>query len=56
MTNGVGRKFCITAVGIVLVGQLANGAENKWPYAVVICIMCITFKIVQGYIDSRKDK
>ncbi|KKK73872.1 hypothetical protein LCGC14_2889460 [marine sediment metagenome] len=52
--NGVSKKLCITAAGIIAVTQLADGAENKWPYAIVVCIMCVVFKIVQGWIDSRK--
>lgn len=52
--NGVSKKLCITAAGIVAVTQLAGGAVNKWPYAVLVCVMCVVFKIVQGWIDSRK--
>ncbi len=54
MPNGVSKKLCITAAGIVAITQLADGAENKWPYAVVIGVMCVAYKMIQGWIDSRK--
>lgn len=53
MNNGVSKKLCITAVGIAVVTQLAAGAEDKLPYAIVIGCMCITYKLVQGWIDGK---
>ncbi len=53
--NGVSKKLCCTAAGIVAVVQLADGAADKWPYAIVIGVMCIVYKIVQAIADW-KDK
>lgn len=53
MNNGVSKKLCITAAGIAVVTQLATGAEDKLPYAIIIGCMCIAYKLVQGYIDSK---
>ncbi len=53
MNNGVSKKLCITAISITAIVQLADGAEDKWPYAIVIGCICIAYKLVQGWIDSR---
>ncbi len=54
MDNGVSKKLCITAASILAIVQLAGDAEDKWPYAVVIGCICVTYKIVQGWIDYSK--
>ena len=54
--NGVSKKLCIAVVGIAAISDLADGAPNKLPYAIGIAIICIVYKLVQGYIDSRKGK
>jgi len=53
MNNGVSKKLCITAASIIAITQLAEGAKDKWPYAIVIGCVCIAYKIVQGFIDYR---
>lgn len=52
--NGVSKKLCITATGIAAIYGLADGATNNLPYALAIAIMCVVYKLVQGYIDTRK--
>ena len=52
--NGVSKKLCITAAGIVAVVGMSDGAVNKWPYAILVCIMCVVYKAIQGWIDKRK--
>lgn len=52
--NGVSKKLCITAGGILAVTQLADGAPDKWKYAVLITVMVGIYKIVQGVIDYGK--
>ena len=54
MSEGVSKKLCITATGIAAVYGLADGANNNLPYALAIAIMCVVYKLVQGYIDTRK--
>ena len=56
MNNGVSKKLCITAASILAIVQLAEGAADKWPYAVVVGCICVTYKIVQGWIDIKKGK
>ncbi len=52
--NGVSKKLCITAAGILAVTQLAAGAENKIYYAIIIGAICIVYKAIQGFIDWKK--
>ena len=51
--NGVSKKLCMTAAGIVAITQLADGATDKWPYAIVIGVICIVYKLVQGLLDWK---
>lgn len=55
MSNGVSKKLCITAAGILAVTELADGATEKWPYAIVIGVMCVVFKVIQGFIDWKSN-
>ena len=54
--NGVSKKLCMTAVSIVAISQLAAEAPDKLPYAVIIGVICIFYKVVQGFLDWRKAK
>lgn len=54
--NGVSKKLCMTAVSIVAISQLAESATDKLPYAIVICVICIVYKLVQGILDWKESK
>ena len=54
MNNGVSKKLCMTAVSILAVVQLSDGAEDKLPYAIIIASICVVYKLVQGIIDWKK--
>ena len=55
MSNGVSKKLCITVAGIAAITQLSDGAPDKWPYAIVIGVMCVIYKCVQGFIDWKNN-
>ena len=54
--NGVSKKLCITGAGIIAITQLSEGAVDKMPYAIIIGVMCIVYKAVQGFIDWKQNK
>ena len=54
MTNGVSKKLCMTAAGILAVASLAEGAKDKFAYAVIVCIIVVVYKLIQGFIDWKK--
>ena len=54
MSNGVSKKLCITAISIGLIMQMANGAEDKLPYAIIIGVAAIVYEAIQGWIDIKK--
>ena len=56
MNTGVSKKLCIAVVGISAISDMSNGAINKLPYMAGIAAICIVYKIVQGYIDTRNLK
>ena len=51
--NGVSKKLCMTAAGILAVTQLADDTANKLPYAIIIGILCVVYELVQGFIDKK---
>ncbi len=51
--NGVSKKLCMTAVSIAAVVTLAEDAPEKWKYAVIIAVICIVYKLVQGALDWK---
>lgn len=51
--NGVSKKLCIAGISIFAVSALAEGAENKLPYALIIGGICVIYKFVQGWIDRK---
>lgn len=56
--NGVSKKLCITTTCISGVLGLAANAEDKLPFAFIICGMFIVYQIGQGlldWFDKRKD-
>ena len=53
--NGVSKKLCMTAVSIAAIAQLAQSAQDKLPYAIVIGVICVVYKLVQGFIDWKKN-
>ena len=54
MNNGVSKKLCIAAISITAIVKLAEDAPNKLPYAIGVVAICIVYKVIQGWIDSRK--
>jgi len=52
--NGVSKKLCMTAAGILAITQLAGDAPDKLPYAIIVGGICIVYKIVQGFLDWKK--
>ena len=52
--NGVSKKLCMTMAGIVAITQLADGAEDKYPYGIMIVVVCVVYKVIQGWIDSKE--
>ena len=54
MSNGVSKKLCMTAASIFAISQLADGAPDKLPYAIIIASLCVVYKVVQGFIDWKK--
>ena len=54
--NGVSKKLCMTAVSIAAIVALSDGAPDKLPYAIVIGVLCIVYKAVQGWIDYKNGK
>ena len=55
MNNGVSKKFLIGAYAISKVFELGIEAENKIPYAISIVVICVIFKVVQGFIDWKNN-
>ena len=53
MKNGVSKKLCMTAATILAVTQLSEGAEDKLPYALIIAVICVVYKLIQGFIDWK---
>ena len=54
MSNGVSKKLCIAAISISAITKLAEDAPNKLPYAIGVVVICVIYKVIQGWIDSRK--
>lgn len=52
--NGVSKKLCMTAAGIVAVTQLADGAADKMPFAIIIGAICMVHIAVQCFSDWKK--
>jgi len=53
--NGVSKKLCMTAASIFLITKLAEGAEDKLPYALIVGAICVVYKLVQGFIDWKRN-
>ena len=54
--SGVSKKVCIVALSINTIGMLAASKPELIPYAIVtIGVICVCFKIVQGFIDWSKN-
>ena len=53
--TGVSKKLFITVVCIQAIVQLADGAEDKWPYAIVVCCMFGMYKLAQTFLDWSKN-
>ena len=54
--NGVSKKVCIVTLSINTIGMLAASNPQLIPYAIVtIGVICVCFKIVQGFIDWSKN-
>lgn len=49
--NGVSKKLCMTAVSIAAIAQMAGDAEYKLPYAIIVGVICLVYKLIQGFID-----
>ena len=54
--NGVSKKVTIVIVSINTIGTLAASHPEWIPYAIgAIALICVCFKIVQGFIDWSKN-
>ena len=53
MSNGVSKKLCIAAISISAITKLAEDAPNKIYYAGGIVLICIVYKVIQGWIDRK---
>lgn len=52
--NGVSKKLCIAVVSITAIVKLAEDAPNKLPYAIGVVVICVVYKVIQGWIDRKK--
>ena len=55
MNNGISKKLCITAMSIGLIMSMSTGAQDKLPYAIIIGVICVVYKIIQGWIDRKSN-
>ena len=55
MANGVSKKLFITVVCVQAIVGMAEDAEDKLPYAIVICVIFGIYKLVQGWIDKNSN-
>ena len=51
MNNGVSKKLFITVVCVQAVVGLSDGADDKWPYALVVACIFAVYKIAQSILD-----
>ncbi len=51
--NGVSKKLCLTGASIAAIASLSTDAPDRLPYAIIIGVLCIVYKVVQGYIDLK---
>ena len=51
--NGVSKKLCMTMAGVVVIGQMAEGAQDKLPYAIIVGVVCVAYKIAQTALDWK---
>ena len=54
--NGVSKKLCMTAVSVAAIVSLAEGAEDKLPYVIVIGVLCVIYEVAQAYLDRKKNE
>ena len=54
--NGVSKKLCITALSIGMIMSMSEGTDDKLPYAIVIGVICVIYKLVQAILDYKKNK
>ena len=54
--NGVSKKLCISIIGIQAIVQMANGAEDKFKFAILIAVVIAMYKVVQFMLDRKKGK
>ena len=55
MSNGVSKKLFITVVCVQAVVGLAEDAQDKLKYAVIIGIIFLIYKVAQTFIDWSKN-
>ena len=55
MNNGVSKKLCITAASILAIVQLAEGANDKWPYAIVSEGIMQEFSLIEAVLNCQFD-
>ena len=51
--NGVSKKLCTTMAVGVMVCQMSEGVDNKLPYAILITVLGVTYKVMQTIIDYK---
>jgi len=54
--NGVSKKLCMTAAAILAITKFAEGDGEKWPYAIIIAAICVTYELIQGFLDWKNSK
>ena len=52
--NGMSKKLCISLIGIQAIVNLAPNDESRVYYACMITGIVVIYKVVQGWIDSKK--
>lgn len=55
MNDRPSKKLMVVLFSIQAVVGMADGVENKLPYAIVICIMFGVYKLGQGLIDWKNN-
>ncbi len=52
--TGISKKLFIATIGVQGIVNMAEGAEQKFKYAIVVGIIVVVFKILQFLIDRKK--
>ena len=53
--TGISKKVFIATIGVQGIINMADGAEEKFKYAIVVGVIVIVFKVLQFLIDRKKE-